>query len=311
MIEVRGLTKFYRTIMGVDNISFSIGKGDIVGFLGPNGAGKTTTMRMLTCFIPPTSGTATIAGFDILKDPMEVKKRIGYLPETPPLYRDMTVESYLRYTGSLRGLTNKKLGESIEYVVSKCGLKDVRRRLIGNLSKGFRQRVGLAQALVHDPEVLILDEPTVGLDPKQITDIRLLIKELAGERTVILSTHILPEVTMTCNKVIIINKGKIIATDSYEDISKHLRKSEKIELLLSSPPHDAEKELGKIEGVVLVSRLTSEEGRFLIEVAPESDIRENLAIACVNKGYGLKEIKKVSLSLEDVFLGLVTDEKEI
>ncbi|MBI5375637.1 MAG: ATP-binding cassette domain-containing protein [Candidatus Schekmanbacteria bacterium] len=311
MIEVRGLTKFYRTIMGVDNISFSIGKGDIVGFLGPNGAGKTTTMRMLTCFIPPTSGTATIAGFDILKDPMEVKKRIGYLPETPPLYRDMTVESYLRYTGSLRGLVNKKLEDGIEYVVSKCGLKDVRRRLIGNLSKGFRQRVGLAQALIHDPEVLILDEPTVGLDPKQITDIRMLIKELAGERTVILSTHILPEVTMTCNKVIIINKGKIIATDSYEDISKHLRKSEKIELLLSSPPQDAEKELEKIEGVVLVSRLTSEEGRFLIEVAPESDIRENLVIACVNKGYGLKEIKKVSLSLEDVFLGLVTDEKEI
>ena len=209
MIEVRNLTKRYGDLIAIRDISFTAANGQILGFLGPNGAGKTTTMRVITGFMPATSGTVKVAGYDIFDDSYEVRKRIGYLPENPPLYGDMTVTSYLRFVGRIRGIAKAELSDSIDRVLHTCGLADVTERVVGHLSKGFRQRVGLAQALIHNPSVLVLDEPTIGLDPRQIIDIRTLIKELAGERTVILSTHILPEVAQLCEKVVIINEGRI------------------------------------------------------------------------------------------------------
>ena len=225
MIKVEGLTKRYARTVAVDNISFEVEKGTIVGFLGPNGAGKTTTMRVLTCFLPPTAGTASVAGFDVLENPMEVKKRIGYLPETPPLYPEMEVSEYLKFVGQLKGISSADIAKRVDQVVGRCAVGDVRNKLIGKLSKGYRQRVGLAQAIIHNPEVLILDEPTSGLDPKQIIEIRELLKSLAGEHTIILSTHILPEVEHTCERVIIINEGKLVAIDSVANLTNRLRGS--------------------------------------------------------------------------------------
>jgi ABC-2 type transport system ATP-binding protein len=220
MIEVKNLTKRYGDLVAVSNISFTAAKGQILGFLGPNGAGKTTTMRVITGFMPATSGTVKIAGFDIFEQSYECRKRIGYLPENPPLYNDMTVLSYLRFVGRIRGVAKADLPEAVERVVRACGLTDVPRRVIGHLSKGYRQRVGLAQAIIHNPDVLVLDEPTIGLDPRQIIDIRSLIKELAQNRTVILSTHILPEVTQLCDKVVIINQGRIVVEEMLETLTR-------------------------------------------------------------------------------------------
>src|SRR6185295_17031379 len=228
MIKVEGLTKRYARNVAVDHISFEVEKGQIVGFLGPNGAGKTTTMRMLTCFMPPTEGTAEVAGFDVRENPMEVKRRIGYLPESPPVYPEMEVIEYLNFVGRLKGVPKANLAARIDEVMQKCAVHDVRYKLIGKLSKGYRQRVGLAQAIVHNPEVLILDEPTAGLDPHQILETRDLIKELAGEHTIILSTHILPEVEQVCERVIIIAKGKLVATDTVENLTSRLRGAETV-----------------------------------------------------------------------------------
>lgn len=214
MIEVRNLTKRYGDIEAIRDISFSAAKGQILGFLGPNGAGKTSTMRIITGFMPATSGTVTVAGFDIFEQSLEVRKRIGYLPENPPLYNDMTVAGYLQFVARIRGITRGEVATAVDRALEKCGLTEVRQRIVGHLSKGFRQRVGLAQALIHNPTVLVLDEPTIGLDPKQIIDIRSLIRDLSGERTVILSTHILPEVAQLCEKVVIINRGRIVLEDS-------------------------------------------------------------------------------------------------
>jgi ABC-2 type transport system ATP-binding protein len=220
MIEVEHLTKYYGDVRGIEDVSFKIGKGEIVGFLGPNGSGKTTTMRILTCYMPQSRGKARVAGFDVEERSMEVRKKIGYLPEHPPLYNDMTVRSYLGFCGRLRGLSRKQLPERIQEVVRTCALGEVVDRIIGQLSKGYRQRVGLAQALIHKPEVLVLDEPTIGLDPKQNADIRSLIKSLAGDQTIILSTHILPEVSLTCQRVIIIHQGKIVADSKLEELTR-------------------------------------------------------------------------------------------
>src|ERR1043166_5546586 len=228
MINVKELTKRYARNTAVDHFSFEIQKGQIVGFLGPNGAGKTTTMRMLTCFLPPSAGTATVAGFDVLKQPLEVKKRTGYLPETPPLYPEMETIEYLRFVGRLKGLSGADLGKRVDYVCERCAVTDVKKKLISKLSKGYRQRVGLAQAIIHNPDVLILDEPTAGLDPKQINETRDLIKGLAGDHTIILSTHILPEVEQTCDHVIIINKGKVVATDSVRNLQRRARGAESV-----------------------------------------------------------------------------------
>src|SRR6201981_2939352 len=226
MITVKELTKRYGRTIAVDQISFEVTKGQIVGFLGPNGAGKTTTMRMLTCFLPPSAGTAKVAGFDVLEQPLEVKRRIGYLPETPPLYPEMETAEYLKFVGKLKGLSGSDLQKRVDYVCERCAVADVRKKLLGKLSKGYRQRVGLAQAIIHNPDVLILDEPTAGLDPKQINETRDLIKSLAGDHTIILSTHILPEVEQTCERVIIINKGKLVATDSVNNLQSRARGAE-------------------------------------------------------------------------------------
>src|SRR5580698_4976657 len=228
MIIVKDVTKRYARAVAVDRISFSVAKGQIVGFLGPNGAGKTTTMRILTCFLPPSAGTASVAGFDVLEQPFEVKKRIGYLPEMPPLYPEMRTAEYLAFVGSLKGLTGAELTKRVEYVLDRCSVADVRDKLLGKLSKGYRQRVGLAQAIIHNPDVLILDEPTSGLDPKQINETRDLIKGLAGDHTIILSTHILPEVEQLCERVIIIAKGKLVATDTVANLTSRLRGAETV-----------------------------------------------------------------------------------
>src|SRR5690349_21606445 len=228
MIKVSELTKRYARTTAVDHISFEVEKGQIVGFLGPNGAGKTTTMRMLTCFLPPTHGTAKVAGFDILEKPLDVKKRVGYLPETPPLYLEMETVEYLQFVGKLKGLKGEELSKRVDYVCERCSITDVRTKLLGKLSKGYRQRVGLAQAIIHNPDVLILDEPTAGLDPKQINETRDLIRSLAGDHTIILSTHILSEVEQTCQQVIIINKGKLVATDTVQNLQSRARGAESV-----------------------------------------------------------------------------------
>src|SRR5437763_1138647 len=254
MIKVEGLTKRYARTIAVDNISFEVEKGQIVGFLGPNGAGKTTTMRVLTCFLPPTAGTANVAGFDVVEKPMEVKKRIGYLPETPPLYPEMEVNEYLTFVGRLKGLSGANLASRIDEVSERCAVGDVRNKLIGRLSKGYRQRVGLAQATIHNPDVLILDEPTSGLDPNQIIEIRELLRQLAGEHTIILSTHILSEVEHSCERVIIISAGKLVAIDSVANLTNRLRGSESVALEVDAVegkpnPSDVQQRLEQVSGV--------------------------------------------------------------
>src|SRR5882762_5263623 len=252
MIIVKDVTKRYARATAVDQVSFSVAKGQIVGFLGPNGAGKTTTMRMLTCFLPPSAGTATVAGFDVLEQPLEVKKRIGYLPETPPIYPEMETADYLMFVGKLKGLSGAELQKRVNYVTERCAVADVKKKLLGKLSKGYRQRVGLAQAIVHNPDVLILDEPTAGLDPKQIIETRELIKELAGDHTIILSTHILPEVSQTCQRVVIINKGHVVALDTPDNLTARLRGSETMYVQLDAGAADAAAALGHVPGVTRV-----------------------------------------------------------
>src|ERR1700761_1075456 len=251
MIIVKDVTKRYARAVAVDHVSFSVEKGQIVGFLGPNGAGKTTTMRILTCFLSPSAGTASVAGFDILEPPFEVKKRIGYLPEPPPLYPEMETTEYLRFVGKLKGLSGPELEKRVDYVCDRCFVADVKTKLLGKLSKGYRQRVGLAQAIIHNPDVLILDEPTAGLDPKQINETRDLIKSLAGDHTIILSTHILPEVEQICEQVIIINKGKVVATDSVRNLQARTRGDESLLVEIGGQPDPSmvEQRLAAIPGV--------------------------------------------------------------
>ena len=315
MITATGLTKRYARNTAVDQISFAVRKGSIVGFLGPNGAGKTTTMRMLTCFLPPTAGTATVAGFDILDHPLEVKRRIGYLPETPPLYPEMRVSEYLNFVGKLKGLRGPALRERVEYVVERCNIQDMRRRTTGKLSKGYRQRVGLAQAIIHNPDVLILDEPTAGLDPKQINETRSLIRSLAGDHTIILSTHILPEVEQTCQEVMIIHRGRLVATDSVENLQHRARGGESVLLEVGSPngPLDSsavERQLTRVQGVSRVAFRDARQNHILAEVESSSDrsIRSDLARAVVEAGWELHELRASAMSLEDIFLQLTREE---
>jgi ABC-2 type transport system ATP-binding protein len=311
MIIVKDVTKRYARATAVDQVSFSVAKGQIVGFLGPNGAGKTTTMRILTCFLSPTSGTASVAGFDVLEQPLEVKKRIGYLPETPPLYPEMETAEYLRFVGKLKGLSGAELEKRIDYVCDRCFVGDVKNKLLGKLSKGYRQRVGLAQAIIHNPDVLILDEPTAGLDPKQINETRDLIKGLAGDHTIILSTHILPEVEQTCEQVIIINKGKLVATDSVRNLQARTRGDES--LLLEVAPRDGQLDAlavqEKLEAVAGVSRALCTEQKdasLLFEVQSQKGqlVRGDLARMVVASGWDLYELRSAAKSLEEVFLQL-------
>jgi ABC-2 type transport system ATP-binding protein len=315
MIKVEGLTKRYPRTVAVDDISFEVEKGQIVGFLGPNGAGKTTTMRVLTCFLPPSSGKASIAGFDVLEHPMEVKKRIGYLPETPPVYPEMEVVEYLTFVGQLKGISSADIKRKADEVIGRCSLGDVRSKLIGKLSKGYRQRVGIAQAIIHNPDVLILDEPTSGLDPKQIIEIRELLRQLAGDHTIILSTHILSEVEHSCERVIIISQGKLVAQDSVANLTNRLRGSEAVSLEVESSegrpdPTEVQVRLEQVNGVSRVMMKESKGGRLIFEVESLQgrQIRAELARSVVNAGWNLNELHAVGLSLEDIFLQLTTAE---
>jgi ABC-2 type transport system ATP-binding protein len=307
MIQVEHLTKRYGPKTAIEDVTFSVEKGEVLAFLGPNGAGKTTTMRILTGALPATSGTARVAGFDCFDQPLEVKRVIGYLPETPPLYTEMTVLEYLTFVGRIKGIAPSQLSGAIDRVTQRLALADVRRRLIGNLSRGYRQRVGLAQALIHDPPVLVLDEPSTGLDPKQIIEIRELIKELAGSHTIILSTHILPEATAVARRVVIIHEGRIVAEDSQERLTARLRQSEKVSVTVKAAPADAERLLGTLPGVLRV--YPDGPNSYLVETELGRDLRDDLARFTVGHHWGLLELKLVTISLEDVFLRLTQEEE--
>ena len=308
MIEVRNLVKNYGAIRALDDISFTLNKGEILGFLGPNGAGKTTTMRIITGFISPSSGTVKVAGYDVVEHPIQVKKKIGYLPETPPLYNEMTVSKYLKYVAELKDVHKDKISSNIDKVVELCGLKDVKDRIIGNLSKGFKQRTGLAQALINDPEILILDEPTSGLDPKQIIEIRNLIKSLAGERTVILSSHILPEIQMTCESVIILNKGKIVSVDHQKNLSKYLTGNNSYEMTLTKADEKLLRSIKDFDKVLDVGFISGKDNAIYIDAKGHDDIRAQLIKIAVCNNYEVLEFKNKDVTLEDVFLKLTTQE---
>ncbi|HAZ63734.1 MAG TPA: MFS transporter [Armatimonadetes bacterium] len=306
MIEVRDLVKTYGNRVAVDSISFDVAKGEILGFLGPNGAGKTTTMRVLTCFLPATSGQASVAGYDIYEQSLEVRRHIGYLPENVPLYLDLSVIDYLRYMGSLKGLSRAELPARLDYVFEACGLGHRRNDIVGHLSRGYRQRVGLAQALIHGPEVLVLDEPTASLDPVQIREVRETIRALAGEHTIILSTHILPEVELTCDGVLMINHGRIIADDTPAGLrSRAGERGLSLGLTARGPREGLLSALRAVPGVsgVSVAGGTEAEG-YELQVNAKSDLREDLAKAVVQGGYGLLMLGQVQRSLEDIFVEL-------
>jgi len=308
MIQVQNLTKLYGPNKAIQGLNFSIAKGEVVGFLGPNGAGKSTTMKIITGSMAPSSGLAQVAGFDVFENPIEVKKRVGYLPETPPLYLDMYVEDYLQYVAELKGVTKEKLKSSVDLSLEKTNLQDVRKRLIQNLSKGFRQRVGIAQALVSNPEILILDEPTVGLDPKQVAEIRHLLQELRGQHTIVLSTHILPEVQAICERIIIINKGQIVAQDSLQNLSNlktgarrvnlRVRRGENISACLSAVP-----------GVRSIDAGASPL-EWTLQTTDSEDVIELVAKEVIERGYGLLEISSARADLEDVFLKLTYGQED-
>jgi ABC-2 type transport system ATP-binding protein len=317
MIKVEGLTKRYAHTIAVDHISFEVQKGQIVGFLGPNGAGKTSTMRMLTCFMPPTEGTAAVAGFDVVESPMEVKKRIGYLPETPPLYPDMEVCEYLEFVGRLKGVSKQDIAKRVAEASERCAIADVSRKLISKLSKGYRQRVGLAQAIIHNPDVLILDEPTSGLDPKQIIEARGLIKGLSGDHTIILSTHILSEVEAMCEQAIIIAKGKLAATGSVAELKSRRERGGtvvQVEVGGRASQLDASGVESKLTAVPGVSRVTLKHkedntATFEVESPAGPAVRGDVARAVVESGWNLNELRTVGMSLEEVFLQLTAAEK--
>jgi len=310
VIEVQHLTKRYGPVTAVDDVSFTVERGEILGFLGPNGAGKTTTMRVLTGYMPPTGGKAIVAGYDVFEQPIEAKRRTGYLPETPPLYPDMTVREYLTFVSKIKGVPRADRKARVDEMMRKTHISDMANRHCGKLSKGYRQRVGLAQALMHNPEVLILDEPTAGLDPKQIIETRQLIRGLAGDHTIILSTHILPEVSQTCQRVVIINHGKVVAVDTPEKLTSRLRGSETMYLQVDADGADAASVLQRVSGVTRVGVSETRGTAIGFEVDSEAgrDVRRELAAAVVSRGWGLLEMRPMRMSLEEIFLHVTTEE---
>jgi ABC-2 type transport system ATP-binding protein len=310
VIEVDNLTKRYARHTAVDGISFRVQKGEILGFLGPNGAGKTTTMRILTCYLPPSEGTARVAGYDVFEQPMEVKRRVGYIPETPPLYPDMAVREYLDFCAKIKTVPARERKGRIDAAIEKTRVGDVRDTLIGKLSKGYRQRVGLAQAILHDPEVLILDEPTAGLDPKQIIETRELIKALGGEHTIVLSTHILPEVSMTCGRVVIINKGRVVAEDTPENLTHRLKGAAGLRVDVRGEAEAVAAAVRGVPGVAAIRTRSQAGGVATLEVDAEAgrDVRPDLARAVVGRGFDLLGLSEVGMSLEEIFLHLTTSE---
>lgn len=312
MIDARNLSKSYADTRAVDEITFRVRKGEILGLLGPNGAGKTTTMRMLTCFMPPTSGTATVGGYDIFRESLEVRRIIGYLPENVPLYPEMRVEEYLDYLGPLKGVPRRARRARLADVMEKTLVSDVRRRIIGHLSKGYRQRVGLAEALVHDPKVLILDEPTIGLDPNQVRQVRSLIKRLGGEYTILLSTHILPEVEAICGRVIIINRGRIVAMDSPENLVRDIRGGTRLSVEVRGPGEEVRQALSRVAGVEKVEPRGEGGGVGLFSVALRqgADAREEIARLIAERRWGLREMKRETVTLEEIFVHITMREQE-
>ena len=311
MIEVRDLTKYYGPKVALQGVSFEAERGDILGLLGPNGAGKSTTMRILTGYLPPTSGTARIAGFDVMENSLEVRRRIGYLPENVPLYTDMTVVAYLDFVARAKAVSPRRA--SVEWAMDAARVDHVAGTIIGRLSKGYRQRVGLAQAIIGDPEVLILDEPTVGLDPNQIGETRQLIKALGGDRTIVLSTHILPEVSMVCNKVVIISRGTVVAVDTPEALTRRLIGADRVAVSVRGPAEAVKARLQGVPGVLSVSPTPTANGvlHFEVDAQPGHDIREQVAAAVVQGGWGLQELRSQGLSLEEIFLQLTTSEEGV
>jgi ABC-2 type transport system ATP-binding protein len=310
LIEVEHLVKSYGQARAVNDISFKVEKGEILGFLGPNGAGKTTTMRILTGYLPATGGTARIAGFDVFEQSMEVRKRIGYLPETPPLYPDMTVSAYLTFVAEIKGVPSAEIPNRVAEAMRMTVLAERKDELIKRLSRGFKQRVGIAQAIVHNPDVIILDEPTVGLDPNQIKEVRSLIKNLAGQHTIILSTHILPEVEMTCDRVVIINKGRIVAVDTTQNLTTQLEGGERVRIQAKGAAEGLRASIASIEGVRSVEVESGADNLVTAEIESErgADLRAQIAARVVNKGFDLLEMRAINLSLEDIFMQLTTEE---
>jgi ABC-2 type transport system ATP-binding protein len=310
VIEVQHLTKRYGRVTAVEDVSFRVERGEILGFLGPNGDGKTTTMRILTGYMPATDGKAIVAGFDVFDQPIEAKRRTGYLPETPPLYPDMTVLDYLNFVAKIKGVASSERKQRIKTVMERTHIDDMAARLCGRLSKGYKQRVGIAQAIIHNPDVLILDEPTAGLDPKQIIETRQLIKELAGDHTIILSTHILPEVSQTCQRVVIINKGRVVAIDTPDNLTARLRGSETMYVQVDAGDGNATDALTRVPGVTRVVQSERRDGLVGYEVDSEKgrDVRRDLARAVVAGGWGLLELRPMRMSLEEIFLELTTEE---
>ena len=311
MIQVDRLTKHYGPFTAIQDVSFRVEPGRIVGFLGPNGAGKSTTMKILSCFMPASSGTATVAGYDVFAQSLDVRRRIGYLPENAPLYADLPVAAYLDFVAEIKGVGRRARRARVGEVMERCFIADMQHRLIGKLSKGYRQRVGLAQALLGDPEVLILDEPTIGLDPKQIAEIRALIRSLAGQHTVILSTHILPEVSMVCDGVIIINRGRIVAQGTESELVAQVFPTARVEVHVAGASGDAAQALRGIPGVLGVEALLSRDGAaaFLVESSRERDVRGEIVALVLGRGWALQELHQVGMSLEEVFIRVVAGEE--
>ena len=308
MIEVDQLTKYYGFLPAISDLTFSISQGEVVGFLGPNGAGKTTTLKILTCFLPPTSGQVRVNGLDVHKDSLKVRSQVGYLPENNPLYMEMTVKAFLSFAAQAKGMAPREVGPAMDKVAEECGLESVRGRIIGHLSKGFKQRVGLAQALLNDPPVLILDEPTIGLDPAQVIEIRQLIKSLGQERTILISTHILPEVSQICQRVIILNRGKIVATDTVSNLTAQLQTARVIHVTIQGPEEDVLRVLTSQPGILRAEIMEPGSGKFVVEMNKDQDVRSQLAKIVVDQGWGLLEMAGRELSLEEIFVQLVTEE---
>ena len=312
MIEVTNLTKYYGDYPAVEDLSFTVDKGEILGFLGPNAAGKTTTMRILTGFMPPTSGLVKVGGFDVVSQSLEARQHIGYLPETVPLYTDMTVQSYLDFMGNIRGMNKQWRKRRINDVIDICHLEEYQHSLIGKLSKGFRQRVGIAQAILHEPDVLILDEPTIGIDPIQVVETRNLIKGFGGDHTVILSTHILPEVSMVCERVIIIHEGQVVAVDKPDNLSERLKGTEKLEVEIRGPVAQVMPALRNIKGLQEVTHTSGEEtSSYSIESSSGEDLREQISDLVLQNGWGLLKLQPVQMTLEEIFLRLTTTETNL
>jgi len=314
LIEVEGLTKYYGPKMAISGVTFQVERGEILGLLGPNAAGKTTTMRILTCYMPATKGTARVAGYDVFEDSLEVRRRIGYLPENPPLYNDMTAAQFLDFVAKIKGVEAADRKSKIQEMLDLCHIDDVKDTLIGKLSKGYKQRVGLAQALIHDPEIIILDEPTIGLDPKQIIEVRELIKNLGGRHTVILSSHILPEVSQVCERVVIIHQGRVVAQDTPENLTNQLKGAERLFVEVQGPVPQIEEKIKSLPGITAVTLQGSshkDQSGFIVESELERDVRRELAAAIVGSGWGLLEMRPVGMSLEEIFLHLTTTEEEV